>query len=181
MKPRVLGENGKFTTFKGKRILTKIKSPAQKDMERKKSEHLATAHGISVEGPIEGGLSENDKILVRSGELTLQALLALAELRMIALPKGLASKKDVTNAILKEEKVVKTEAPVVTTTIEEVGGPEFTAEEMEALKKGMSIPEMKDLAKKYKINLQGKKLSADIRAILLNEEVDATADGSDEL
>lgn len=152
MQKRVLGENGKFTNFKGKRDLKKIVPEAQKIKERKDAEVIGDKHGFDVSNPVEGVLSEKDIELLKDGKLNLMGVVSLANNRKIEIPEGMEDKEDIIAFLLKEEGE---------------GSSELSKDDAHAIGK-MSIPEMRAYAKENKIQIPAdKKKSADIKEFLL--------------
>ena len=111
MKKRILLENGKFATFKGKRELHKSKSIEQKIAERKDVETVAKKHGFDASNPVEGGLSPRDIDQLKSGEMSLAAVISLANNRKIELPEELEAKGEIIAHMIGPAPVMPAQVP----------------------------------------------------------------------
>ena len=159
---RVLLPSGKFVTYSGPEpIKAKIKSEEEKLRERKKLEELAEDGGFTPENPVMGGLSEKDIDLIKSGNMSLIDMTSLASTRGVKIPKELEKKEAIAEFLIGGP-------------LEEVEG--LTEMEKEQVRAGISIPEMRKLAKARGIKIpKGVTKSADVKAVLLakkEEEVE---------
>lgn len=153
-------DNGKFADFKGTREVKKVKPEAQKIAERKDAEAIGDKHGFDVSNPeVEGTISKEDIELLRSGEMSLAAVISLANNRKIEIPSTMEDKGDIINLLLD--------------TVEESAQPSselVSKDDAHAIGK-MSIPEMRAYAKEKGIKIPGtKKKAADIKDFLINGE-----------
>lgn len=120
-KQRVLNERGEFVDFKGTSSPIKVASPESKIAARKEIEDLAHKFGFSPNNPAQGGLSDADKKFIESNNA--EAITALYKVRGVEngeLPEG-----------DKAPDVVK----------------ELSPEDIDAITAGISIPEMRKMAK----------------------------------
>ena len=146
MKKRILLDNGKFATFKGKRELHKSKTIEQKIAERKDVETVAMKHGFDASNPAEGGLSIADIAQLKSGEMSLAAVISLANNRKIELPEGMEDKNEIINHMIGELSAPPAAVAPLTGKQDDEPG--------KALAK-MSIPEMRAYAKAKEIKIPG--------------------------
>lgn len=156
---RILNEvTGKFEPYKGpapKKAI--IKSEAEKVAERQELDTLAAKNGFSPENPSVGGLTEADKKAIKTG-MSLINLVTLAATRKIDLPTDLATLEDITAHLLGGQ---------------EAGGDGLSEEDKEKVRAGISIPEMRNLAKNREMKIPKEhKKAAEIKAYLLGEVVD---------
>tara|TARA_R110000782_G_scaffold256878_2_gene346105 strand:- start:1330 stop:1782 length:453 start_codon:yes stop_codon:yes gene_type:complete len=143
-KRRVLNEDGSFSDFKGPKPTYKVIPQEQKIAERKAMEELAHGHGFNPNNPIAGGLSVADKKFIEgASKEAIEALYSVRGVELGELPED-----------TKSEKIVG-----------------LTEEDKELIEVGISIPEMRKLAKDRGVNIPGdKKKAIDIKAFLLDEE-----------
>lgn len=133
-------DNGKFATYSGPAPELKVKSPERKVAERQQLEAVAAKFGFSPNNPASGGFSDEDKELMKS--LSDEGLKALYATRGVEFEET-------------------TETP---TTFDG-----FSVADKDAVIAGISIPEMRAMAKKYGIKIPAKIKKADaIKEFLLD-------------
>lgn len=143
-KRRTLGEDGVFRTYVGPKPTHKVIPQEQKIAERKASEELAHAHGFNPNNPIAGGLSAADKKFI------------------------VGASKEAIEALYKTRGVELGELPSEGGEAPSIEG--LTMDDREIVEAGISIPEMRKLAKDKGITIPGdKKKAVDIKAFLLDE------------
>ena len=102
MRKRVLNESGKFSDFKGERVLHEVKPSGQAVAERKELEKRAEAVGVSPNNPVDGGLSEDDREKVKAG-MSIPEMKALAKMRGISIPSNVKKSADIQEFLLNGE------------------------------------------------------------------------------
>lgn len=157
MRARILLDNGKFADYKGPApVKAKVVSEAEKLKERAALDETADEGGFKAENPVVGGLSKADKELVKAG-MSLMDLVNLANTRKMKVPKDMDSVEAISKFLIGEEA--------------EAGS--LSDEDKEKVLAGMSIPEMRKLAKDAGIKIPAdKKKAVDIKSFLLQDEED---------
>lgn len=156
MKKRILLPNGKFVPYKGNFEKVKIKSEGEKIAERKDLEETAKNSGFAPVNPVLGGLSVEDKKLVATGKMSLRDLLTLSITRKVIVPEDLVTVESVADFLLGSDKKEE--------------GANLTPAMIEQLEAGISIPEMRKMAKDNGVSIPGdKKKALDIKAYLLTK------------
>lgn len=156
MKKRVLNpDTGKFQDYTGpKPEGAKIKSQDEKIAERRELDTKAAAAGFVPENPVVGGLTDADKDLIKKG-MSLIDLTTLASVRKVEVPKDLEDKKSIVKFLLGAE----SEAPAKG----------LSEADKEKVRAGISIPEMRKLARDKKVVIPKEaKKALDIKAFLLS-------------
>ena len=163
MKRRVLDEGtGKFRDYLGPKPQKVVKSPEQKIAQRKDLDDKAKGAGFVPENPVVGGLTDADKDLIKKG-MSLVDLTTLASVRKVEIPKDLEDKPSIVKYLLGAEK--------------DNSGEGLSEADKEKVRAGISIPEMKKLAKDKGIEIPaGTKKSAEIAAFLLAEAKEEEVD-----
>lgn len=142
-KKRVLNDDGSFSDYVGPKPTHKVVSPESKIALRKKLETKAFKFGFNPNNPVDCGLSKDDYTFIESASD--EAINALCEVRGVDAPEEISS-----------------QAPAVEG---------LTEEDKEVIKAGISIPEMRKLAKERSVVIpKDKKKAIDIQAFLLEEE-----------
>jgi len=142
-KRRTLGDDGVFRTYEGPKATYKVVPQEQKIAERKANEELAHGYGFNPNNPIAGGLSVADKKFIEGASP--EAIEALYKIRGVELGE------------LPGESL----SPVVEG---------LTEDDKEVIKAGISIPEMRAIAKSRNITIPSKnKKAIDIQSFLLDE------------
>lgn len=158
-KRRVLDEGtGKFRDYTGpKPEGAKVKSPETKIAEREELNTKAASAGFVAENPVLGGLTDADKELIKKG-MSLIDLTTLASVRKVNIPKDLEDKKSIVKFLLGADA-----ATDPTKGLSEA--------DKETVRAGISIPEMRKLAKDKKVVIPKEaKKALDIKAFLLAGE-----------
>ena len=158
-KRRVLDEGtGKFRDYTGpKPEGAKVKSPETKIAEREELNTKAASAGFVAENPVLGGLTDADKTLIKKG-MSLIDLTTLASVRKVNIPKDLEDKKSIVKFLLGADA-----ATDPTKGLSEA--------DKETVRAGISIPEMRKLAKDKKVVIPKEaKKALDIKAFLLAGE-----------
>lgn len=121
---RVLLDSGKFIDYNGPAPERRVISPEKKIAERKELESLATKYGFNPNNPPEGGLSDEDRDLIKT--LSEEGVKALFKTRGVDyIDKSNEGEMLVSDGISINDK--------------------------HAIISGISIPEMKLMARKYNI------------------------------
>lgn len=164
MKKRILDPaTGKFTYYNGPApVKAVIKSAEQQHNERKNLDVLAESGGFTSENPVVGGLSEVDKKLIAGG-MSLGDMMNLANTRKVSIPKDLEDKASVAKFLLGGS---ETET-----------GEGLSEADKEKVRAGISIPEMRKLAKDRGVKIPSTaKKAIEINNFLLGVEVEPEAE-----
>lgn len=164
MQKRILREDGKLVPYVGGFTKATVKSPEQKMAERVVLEDKAKQGGFKSDNPVVGGLTDEDKDLIRGG-MKLVDMLNLAITRKMVLPNTLETKDEFTSFLLNEKKEEEGEEKEASSSI--------SADDKEKILAGVSIPEMRKMAKDAGMEIPKEARKAvDIKKFLLGEEED---------
>lgn len=157
---RILLDNGSFVNYNGPAPVTKkIMSESEKIRERQDLDDKASKGGFKPENPVVGGLTEADKRLVADGKMGLIDLVNLANTRKIVVPKDMDSVEAISAFLIGGDVIEK--ASLLSEDIKE------------KIRAGISIPEMRKLAKEAGIKIPKDKSKAiDMKEYLLQDEED---------
>ena len=140
---RVLNDSGEFVDFKGTSSPVTVATPEAKIAARKEIEDLAHKFGFSPNNPAQGGLSDADKKFIESNSP--EAITALYSVRGVELG----------------------EIPEGSNALE--GSKELSPEDIESITAGISIPEMRKMAKSIDLVIsKDLKKAKDIQEFLLS-------------